>query len=175
VDDEQAVWKSPNCPPDVMGAFEDYIKRYEEQPLSTLYFELEKRGYTPRPPEEIRDDEIEAAVLDLAERLFAIRVYIYWTEHLADRELYEALWAEMHEPAKLFPDDMDGLHHFDMCEEDTDSYLRFYADDDYRAFWLEQFPDEPLPPKELPPYPRDHKLPQGDRRQRERSNHPDGP
>jgi hypothetical protein len=40
-------------------------------------------------------------------------------------------------------------------------YHKFYASEESRQRWLRDFPDEPMPPHEDPPYDRDGNLPQG--------------
>jgi hypothetical protein len=45
-------------------------------------------------------------------------------------------------------------------DEDNDVYLKFFADEDYRQRWAEQFPDHPIPPHVDPPYDRDRLLPE---------------
>ncbi|HLJ25854.1 MAG TPA: hypothetical protein VKY85_04025 [Candidatus Angelobacter sp.] len=47
-------------------------------------------------------------------------------------------------------------------EEDNQLYLKYYADDDWRRHWHENFPNDPLPAREDPPYDRDRLLPKPD-------------
>ena len=43
---------------------------------------------------------------------------------------------------------------------DTYLYLKYYADEDWRAAWLADFPDYDMPAHENPLHDRDHRLPQ---------------
>jgi hypothetical protein len=47
----------------------------------------------------------------------------------------------------------------DGAEERTALYLKFYAEEDDRAWWLRYFPDDVMPAHEDPPYDRDRSLP----------------
>jgi len=47
-------------------------------------------------------------------------------------------------------------------EEDTQLYLKYYADEEWRCDWQKQYPEETLPDHEDPPYDRDRFLPQPD-------------
>jgi hypothetical protein len=44
-------------------------------------------------------------------------------------------------------------------EADRHFYLKHYADEDTRRQWLADFPDDPMPAHEDPPYRHDRKLP----------------
>ena len=41
-------------------------------------------------------------------------------------------------------------------------YLKYYADDDFRQTWQQDFPSDPIPKHEDPPYDRDGLLPKPD-------------
>ena len=45
-------------------------------------------------------------------------------------------------------------------DDGQELYLRFYADEEWRNQWSEDFPEDVIPPHEDPPYERDHLLPQ---------------
>jgi hypothetical protein len=47
-------------------------------------------------------------------------------------------------------------------EEDNRLYLKYYADDASRKQWHRDFPDDPLPAHQDPPYDRDRLLPKPD-------------
>ncbi len=64
------------------------------------------------------------------------------------------------------PPNPDSACHLDIIgsgsEEDIEIALKYYDDEEERAFWREQFPEDPIPDHEDPPYDRDRHLPQRD-------------
>jgi hypothetical protein len=44
-------------------------------------------------------------------------------------------------------------------EADIALYLKYYADEDERPRWIQEWPDDQLPDREPPPYDRDRRLP----------------
>ncbi len=44
-------------------------------------------------------------------------------------------------------------------DEDNELYLKYYADDDYRRRWRDDWPNDVIPPHVDPPYDRDGNLP----------------
>lgn len=91
------------------------------------------------------------------------------TDHLSDRQLYEELWGEiLREPTVLMPDNPDFACHIDMTgsgsEEHILLYLKYYADERARRIWKEDWPEDPVPEHEEPPYDRDRHLPQAELR-----------
>ena len=57
----------------------------------------------------------------------------------------------------------DGWSWVDMAgsgsEEDRTAWLKYYATEDDRRQWTEEFPEDPVPPAERPPFDRDRHLP----------------
>ncbi len=45
-------------------------------------------------------------------------------------------------------------------ERDIHAWLKYYADEETRQRWAEDFPNDVVPPHEDPPYDRDRHLPQ---------------
>lgn len=126
----------------------------DDIPETTLRKRLIESGAPP--PDDLRL---------LLERLADINVVIEWTDHLDDAALFAQLQDKLDEPINL-PDDPATVTHLDFCNGDDDAYLRYYADDVIRARLLEDYPDDPMPPKEPPPYDRDRFMPKA-RRDRE--------
>ena len=44
-------------------------------------------------------------------------------------------------------------------DDGSETYLKYYADESAREQWATDFPDDPLPAHEDPPYDRDQGLP----------------
>ncbi|KKL84665.1 hypothetical protein LCGC14_1962470 [marine sediment metagenome] len=94
------------------------------------------------------------------------RTYIYHTDHLSDRQLYEELWDETLDES--FPDMLtvsaEGGYFIDMLgsgsQEDTHLHMKYYTDEEERRQWIEEFPEDNLPPRVAPPYDRDRLLPE---------------
>jgi hypothetical protein len=93
-----------------------------------------------------------------------MRTFITSTDHLSDRELYTRLWTDtLHHEA---PEEDFGLgaSHVDLAsagsEEDVEAWLKYYADDETRRQWLEEFPGDVLPARQDGRYDRDRHMPQ---------------
>jgi hypothetical protein len=118
------------------------------------------------PPDQLDDVRITEKLWEVIHALFLLRVFLGSTNHLSDRELYSELWNDsLHESAVLFPDNTDYSYHIDLCgsgsEEDNFTYMKYYADNERRARWARDWPDDVMPQHEDPPYDRDRLLPQG--------------
>jgi hypothetical protein len=88
------------------------------------------------------------------------------TGHLSDHELYEELWRNGLRAEAVLPGKTPRGGWFHDCtgsgsDEHHLLWLRFHASDETRARHARDDPDEPLPPRETPPYPRDWRLPKG--------------
>jgi len=69
-----------------------------------------------------------------------LRMFLYSTNHLSDRELYEELWHEvLREEGPVMQLSNDSAWHIDLLgsgsEEDNWLYLRYYADEETRQRW----------------------------------------
>ncbi|MBS1726910.1 MAG: hypothetical protein JST51_09330 [Armatimonadetes bacterium] len=125
---------------------------------TTLGRELSLRGLAPKPSSEVADGDLHRALTDLIWSLEELRVFVEDVDHLTDRELYDALLEYCGEPTVCFAGDVNAGTHWSaigaFSEDDIQIWLRYYADDEARARHLADFPDDPMPPSELPPYPR---------------------
>ena len=132
-------------------AFLEHVLAFEDAPETTLRERLSEAGH--REPGDLRT---------LIAQLASINVFIESTNHLSDAELYEWLTRHLDQPSSV-PDIPDLMTHIDVIggcsEEDLDLYLRYYSSEEDREEWKRQFPDEEIPPKEVPPYDRDRFLP----------------
>ena len=110
------------------------------------------------------DEQLTSKLWQLISALARMRIFIQETNHLSDRALYSLLWRDvLREENPILPDDPGAAWHIDLLgsgsEADTDLYLKYYADDDWRRQWLADFHDYDMPAHENPPYDRDRRLP----------------
>lgn len=155
---------------------EAFLKEIEMCPCCRMMDELEMgawgvpaetlkaRGVRVIPPGEVSDADLAGELWRLIEQLAAFHVYVENSDHMSDRELYTTLHDEiLNDVMFMSPDDPDGATHICFTssgsDEDTDAWLRYYADDDTREEWKRDFPDYEMPPKEKPPFDRDRLLP----------------
>ena len=127
--------------------------------------EKPKRKYTFISPQDMDDNQLHDRLWLLIAKLGERRVFLYNTDHLGDRELYTLLYDEIlrEETKVIAPDCNRSAWHIDLVgtgsEEDLELYLKYYADDSDRDNWQSDFPEDPIPAHEDPPFNRDSLLP----------------
>ncbi len=156
-----------DCPAETEEAFWKYVVDYEEAPWTTNFQQLENAGVSLPPPDSLKDEELKAKLWEVIQKLALLHVYIEQTDHLSDRELYTHLWTDvLREETKALPMAENFACHLQLLssgsEEDNQLYLKYYADEDWRRQWHEDFPSDPIPPHEDLPYDRDRLLPKPD-------------
>jgi hypothetical protein len=156
-----------DCPAEAEEAFWKQLVDYEEAPWATNFHQLEKAGVSLPPPDSLKDKELTAKLWEVIHKLALLGVFIEETDHLSDRELYTHLWTDsLREETKALPPASNSACHIQMLggggEEDNRLYLKYYADDASRQHWQEEFPNDPIPRHEDPPYDRDLVLPKPD-------------
>jgi hypothetical protein len=130
--------------------------------------QLRQAGILLPPPENLDDKTLADQLAGLFEALARLRTYVYNTDHLSDRELYEQLYYDTLEES--FPILLSaeagqrvGFSFIDMVgsgsEEDAEIYLMYYADETERQQWAKEGMVDELPPRCQPPYDRDRHLP----------------
>ncbi len=137
---------SEDCPAEVEEQFWERVVAFESAPeveVEPLQVLLEA-GLTVPPPEALADAALTSKLWEVS-------------------ELYVRLWRDvLRDPMELTNDDGVAWH-VDMAgggtEEDTLVYLKYYADDDARRRWAQEWPDELVPLAENPPFDRDRHLP----------------
>ena len=156
-----------DCPAEMEESFWKHVVDYEEALWTTHFDQLEIADVSLPPPDSLNDQELRAKLWEVIHKLALLRVFIEQTDHLSDRELYRHLWTDsLREETKVLPPAANSAWHIQMLgggsEEDNRLYLKYYADDASRRHWHEDFPDDPLPAHEDPPYDRDRLLPTPD-------------
>lgn len=156
-----------DCPAEVEEAFWEHVVDYEEAPWTTHFQQLEDAGVSLPPADSLNDQELTAKLWELIQKLALLHVFIEQTDHLSDRELYTYLCTDaLREETKAMPLVANSAYHIQLLssgsEEDNLLYLKYYADKSWRRQWHKDFPKDPIPRHEDPPYDRDRLLPKPD-------------
>lgn len=146
--------------PDDEASFFDPAEDCEERTPRAI---LARYGFAPPPPSRLSDLQLPGRLWELLYAAAARRFFFCFTDHLSDRELYTALWAQwLDVPTADIPLEAEtnttlivsGLNANGMTHEEI--WLRYYAKEGDR---IASFPGEKVPPHEDPPYDRDRHLP----------------
>ena len=153
-----------DLPADMEEEFLKHILAFETAEQLTLMQWLENAGSDVPAPEELGDDALTTKLWEVINRMASLGAYLHHTNHLSDRELYSYLYHDaLREPTVLFPENPGYVYGIDTVgsgsDEDTEIYMKYYADEDYRETWAKDFPDFSMPPREVPPFDRDKDLP----------------
>lgn len=146
---------------------EEFLKQVLEYELSTpitLFQLLENAGFELPLPDSLDERALSKKLQELIERLASLGAYLLNTNHLSDRELYQYLYEDgLREEATLFPENPSYAYMIDLTgsgsPQDMQVYLKYYADEDFRTRWKKDWPEDPIPEREKPPFDRDRKLP----------------
>lgn len=166
---EMHSWSSGDAPPEVLEQFWENVVAYEETPGATPLDVLQEGGLELPPPDEIDDAALAKTLQDLVQAMALRNMFLLHTNHLSDRELYALLWTDLLREEMVMPMDDDGPRGnwvIDLIgsgsEEDNYADLKYYADEEQRRQWAEDWPEDEIPAHEDPPYDRDRTLPQPD-------------
>ncbi len=154
-----------SMPADMEEEFLRHVLEYETAEQISLLRLLENSGLEVPPPESLDDDALKIKLKDTIDRMASVGAYLLHTNHLSDRDLYYYLYHEaLREETVLFPENPSYAYMIDLTgsgsEEDNQTYLRYYADEEYRRQWAHDWPDDRMPEHEEPPFDRDRFLPQ---------------
>ena len=154
-----------SMPADMEEEFLRHVLEYEKaEPISLLRL-LENSGLEVPPPHVLDDEDVTTRLTQIIARMASLGAYLLHTDHLSDRALYEYLYRDgLREEAVLFPENPSYAYMIDLTgsgsDEDNQTYLKYYADEQYRRQWATDWPDDSLPDHEEPPFDRDRFLPQ---------------
>jgi hypothetical protein len=154
-----------DMPPALEEKFLEYVLAWEQAEQVTHREMLARDGVAPPPLEELTEEELTRALAELIQALARRRHFLTSTDHLSDRELYSLLCHDLLDNVgPVLDPDGDTNCHIDPVssgsEEDIHLWLTYYADEEERARWASEWPDDPIPPHQDPPYDRDRFLPQ---------------
>jgi hypothetical protein len=154
-----------SMPADMEEEFLRHVLEYETAEQISLLRLLENSGLEIPPPESLDDDALKIKLKEIIDRMASVGSYLLHTNHLSDRDLYEYLYHEaFREETVLFPENPSYAYMIDLTgsgsEDDNQTYLKYYADEEYRRQWAHDWPDDRMPEHEEPPFDRDRFLPQ---------------
>ncbi|MBI3837474.1 MAG: hypothetical protein HY288_06025 [Planctomycetia bacterium] len=106
-------------------------------------------------PETLSNDEIHDLLWSTIHKLYERRIVLDFTDHLSDCELYCLIYRDILPCSEKKIESLTNYLHWDCADVGGDPtvWLRYYASEEDRQAWAEDFPD-PLPVAESPPYPR---------------------
>ncbi len=167
VSDELAFFESEEMSQDLKEQFWEHVVAFEEAEWVTSFELLEQGGMELPAPDALDDSQLTTKLWEVIRGMAMLRMFLYNTDHLSDRELYEELWHEvLREENPDMPVNENSACHIDLVgsgsEEDNELYLRYYADEEDRQLWAKDWPDDDVPKHETPPYDRDRHLPARD-------------
>jgi hypothetical protein len=141
-----------------------FMEGAEEQPL---FDQLKKAGVQLPHPEDMDGAQLHTKLWEVINSMALLGHYLSSTDHLSDKQLYDVLWHKiLREPTPICPDNSKASYHIDILgecsEEDLALRLKYYADEDERLHWAEEFPEDTVPPHEPLQYDRDRHLPAPD-------------
>jgi len=154
-----------SMPADMEEEFLRHVLEYETAEQISLLRLLENAGLEVPAPETLDDDVLKIKLKEIIDRMASVGAYVLHTNHLSDRDLYDYLYHEaLREETVLFPENPSYAYMIDLTgsggEDDNATYLKYYADEEYRRQWAHDWPDDPIPEHEEPPFDRDRFLPQ---------------
>jgi hypothetical protein len=154
-----------DMPADMEEEFLRQVLEYETTDPLSIFKLLQNAGLEVPAPDQLDDTTLTTKLKEITDRMASMGAYLLHTNHLSDRELYEYLYREgLREEAVLFPENPRYAYMIDLTgsgsDEDNELYLKYYADEEHRQRWAQDWPDDPMPEHEEPPFDRDRFLPQ---------------
>src|SRR5215203_5546650 len=153
-----------SMPADMEEEFLRHVLEYETAEPISLFRLLENAGLEIPAPDQLDGTTLTAKLQEVIQRMATLGAYLLHTNHLSDRELYEYLYRDgLREEAVLFPENPSYAYMIDLTgsgsDEDNLIYLKYYADEEYRKQWAHDWPSDPMPAHDDPPFDRDSSLP----------------
>ena len=126
-----------SMPADMEEEFLRHVLEYETaEPISLLRL-IENSGLEVPVPDTLEDDALKIKLKEIVEKMASLGAYLLHTNHLSDRDLYKYLYEEaLREETVLFPENPSYAYMIDLTgsgsEEDNQTYLKYYADEQHR-------------------------------------------
>jgi hypothetical protein len=150
-------------PAEIETSFLEQVLAYERAEFDTNFNRLIHRGVALPPAAELDDASLSVKLAEIIRELAELRCFLYDTDHLSDRELYDWLWNSGLREESADISGMPGAWQTSPIgggsDEDTQIWLRYYANEEDRRRWHLDFPNDPMPARESLPFDRDRHLP----------------
>jgi hypothetical protein len=151
-------------PFDVQEQIQQNIEAFKQAKKCKPFQILVESGISLPAANDLADQELAVKLWEVIHALALLGMYLEFTDHLSDRELYSLLLADILLEETVIQSPTFSMNcHIDLVGsgEDTDKhiYLKYYADEEDRKHWAKDFPDEILPEHEKLPFDRDCRLP----------------
>src|SRR6185503_3328941 len=153
-----------SMPADMEEEFLRHVLEYETaEPISLIRL-LENSGLEIPAPDMLEKDALRTKLKEIIERMASLGAYLQHTNHLSDRELYDYLYNDgLREENVFFPENPTYAYTIDITGSGSDDdnliYLKYYADEAHRKQWAFDWPSDPIPDHEEPPFDRDRFIP----------------
>lgn len=156
-DESLQLLDSGRVPIRVENEFLQAILAWEKAPVLPLA-QWFSPPLDPPHPDQLSDDQLHEHLWETIQKLATRRIYLDFTDHLSDRELYILVVRDILPSQEKLVDLPSHCIYFNCAEttDDPETWLRYYASEEERQGWMEET-GQPLPPVESSPYPR--KLP----------------
>ncbi|MDZ4848642.1 MAG: hypothetical protein SGI77_05060 [Pirellulaceae bacterium] len=153
IDDSMDLLTVRQMPLATENEFLQSILAWERAPALPI-----SRWFTPElilpRPDELSDSQVRKRLTETIQNLYLQRIVLEMTEHLSDRQLYCLISRDiLPSYEKKIDHPKNYLHWHCLDDNDSDTWLRYYASDDERDAWQEENGGE-LPLKDNPPHPR---------------------
>jgi hypothetical protein len=123
---EMVVGEMEETSPEVAEQFWEQVVAYEKAPWTTTFKQLEESGMQLPAPETLDDEQLTRKLGELIQRLALLRVFLDETDHLSE----ETKAVTLDEDSACHMSPLGGC-----SEEDTQLYLKYYADEEWRCDW----------------------------------------
>lgn len=160
-DESLQILDSGRIPIRVENEFLSAILAWERAPVLPIAQWFSPTLAPPRA-DQLTAEELHEVLWDMIHKLASRRIYLDFTDHLSDAELYRVVVRDILPSQEKMVDLSSHCIYFNCAEADGDAetWLRYYASEEERQGWMEET-GGPLPPVESSPFPR--KLPNGSR------------
>lgn len=156
-DESLQILDSGRVPIRVENEFLSAILAWERAPVLPIS-QWFSPSLTPPLADQLAPEELHEVLWDMIDKLASRCIYLDFTDHLSDAELYRLVVRDILPSHEKMVDLTSHCIYYNCAEQDGDpeTWLRYYASEEERMGWMEET-GQPLPPVESSPFPR--KLP----------------